>query len=157
MKLAEKYADRPTGELPMLFQRILQNTIRDWYRRQKVRSTWTTLFSSFGSKDDEDDYDILETLQAEDTSNVPVSPAAQLEQAQLLTIIEKAIEKLPGRQREAFMLRYWEELDVAETAEAMGCSEGSVKTHCSRAVHALSTMLKVQGISLESVLSRAEN
>ena len=157
MKLAEKYADRPPGELPMLFQRILQNTIRDWYRRQKVRSTWTTLFSSFGSKDDEDDYDILETLQAEDTSNVPVSPAAQLEQAQLLTIIEKAIEKLPGRQREAFMLRYWEELDVAETAEAMGCSEGSVKTHCSRAVHALSTMLKVQGISLESVLSRAEN
>ena len=156
MKLAEKYADRPAGELPMLFQRILQNTIRDWYRRQKVRSTWTTLFSSFSSKDD-DDYDILETLQAEDTSNVPVSPAAQLEQAQLLTIIEKAIEKLPGRQREAFMLRYWEELDVAETAEAMGCSEGSVKTHCSRAVHALSTMLKVQGISLESVLSRAEN
>ena len=156
MKLAEKYADRPAGELPMLFQRILQNTIRDWYRRQKVRSTWTTLFSSFSSKDD-DDYDVLETLQAEDTSNVPVSPAAQLEQAQLLTIIEKAIEKLPGRQREAFMLRYWEELDVAETAEAMGCSEGSVKTHCSRAVHALSTMLKVQGISLESVLSRAEN
>ena len=157
MKLAEKYADRPPGELPMLFQRILQNTIRDWYRRQKVRSTWTTLFSSFGSKDDDDDYDILETLQAEDTSNVPVSPAAQLEQAQLLTIIEKAIEKLPGRQREAFMLRYWEELDVAETAKAMGCSEGSVKTHCSRAVHALSTMLKIQGISLESVLNRAEN
>ena len=156
MKLAEKYADRPAGELPMLFQRILQNTIRDWYRRQKVRSTWTTLFSSFSSKDD-DDYDILETLQAEDTSNVPVSPAAQLEQAQLLTIIEKAIEKLPGRQREAFMLRYWEELDVAETAKAMGCSEGSVKTHCSRAVHALSTMLKIQGISLESVLNRAEN
>ena len=156
MKLAEKYADRPAGELPMLFQRILQNTIRDWYRRQKVRSTWTTLFSSFSSKDD-DDYDILETLQAEDTSNVPVSPAAQLEQAQLLTIIEKAIEKLPGRQREAFMLRYWEELDVAETAAAMGCSEGSVKTHCSRAVHALSVMLKVQGITLESILSRTDN
>ena len=156
MKLAEKYADRPVSELPMLFQRILQNTIRDWYRRQKVRSTWTTLFSSFSSKDD-DDYDILETLQADDTSNVPVSPAAQLEQAQLLTIIENAIEKLPGRQREAFMLRYWEELDVAETAEAMGCSEGSVKTHCSRAVHALSSMLTVQGISLESVLNRAEN
>jgi RNA polymerase sigma-70 factor (ECF subfamily) len=157
MKLAEKYADRPAGELPMLFQRILQNTIRDWFRRQKVRSTWTTLFSSFGGKDDDDDHDILETLQAEDVSNVPVSPAAQLEQAQLLAIIERSIEKLPGRQREAFMLRYWEELDVAETAAAMGCSEGSVKTHCSRAVHALSTMLKSQGISLESVLNRAEN
>ena len=98
------------------------------------------------------DYDILETLQAEDTSNVPVSPAAQLEQAQLLTIIEKAIEKLPGRQREAFMLRYWEEFDVAETAEAMGCSQGSVKTHCSRAVFALSKALRAKGITVESYL-----
>lgn len=157
MKLAEKYADRPAGELPMLFQRILQNAIRDWFRRQKVRSTWTTLFSSFGSKDDDEDFDLLETLQAADTSNIPVSPAAQMEQAQLLTIIEQAIEKLPGRQREAFMLRYWEELDVAETAAAMGCSQGSVKTHCSRAVHALSIMLKSQGISLESILSQTEN
>ncbi len=157
MKLAEKYSGRPPTEFPMLFQRILQNTIRDWYRRQKVRSTWTTLFSSFGGKDDDDDHDILETLQAEDTSNVPVSPAAQLEQAQVLSIIERSIEKLPGRQREAFMLRYWEEFDVAETAAAMGCSEGSVKTHCSRAVHALSIMLKNQGITLESVLSPTEN
>ena len=157
MKLAEKYSDRPTRELPMLFQRILQNTIRDWFRRQKVRSTWTTLFSSFGGKEDDDDHDILETLQAEDTSNIPVSPAAQLEQAQLLTIIEQSIEKLPGRQREAFMLRYWEELDVAETAAAMGCSEGSVKTHCSRAVHTLSVLLKRQGISLESIFRQTEN
>ena len=157
MKLAEKYAARPATEFPMLFQRILQNAIRDWFRRQKVRSTWTTLFSSFGGKDDDDDYDILETLQAEDTSNVPVSPASQLEQAQVLAIIERSIEKLPGRQREAFMLRYWEEFDVAETAAAMGCSEGSVKTHCSRAVHALSIMLKNQGITLESVLSPPEN
>ena len=157
MKLAEKYSGRPTREFPMLFQRILQNTIRDWFRRQKVRSTWTTLFSSFGGKEDDDDHDILETLQAEDTSNIPVSPAAQLEQAQLLTIIEQSIEKLPGRQREAFMLRYWEELDVAETAAAMGCSEGSVKTHCSRAVHTLSVLLKRQGISLESIFRQTEN
>ena len=156
LKLAEKYSGRPAEELPMLFQRILQNTIRDWFRRQKVRATWTSLFSSFGSKDD-DDHDILETLQAEDTSNIPVSPAAQLEQAQVLTIIEGAIEKLPGRQREAFMLRYWEELDVAETAAAMGCSEGSVKTHCSRAVHSLAIILKVKGITLESVLSPNPN
>ena len=157
MKLAEKYADRPSTEFPMLFQRILQNAIRDWFRRQKVRSTWTTLFSSFGGKDEDDDHDFLETLQAEDTSNIPVSPAAQLEQAQVLSIIEQSIEKLPGRQREAFMLRYWEEFDVAETAAAMGCSEGSVKTHCSRAVHALSIMLKNQGITLESVLGPTEN
>jgi RNA polymerase sigma-70 factor, ECF subfamily len=153
LKLAEKYSDRPIEELPMLFQRILQNNIRDWFRRSKVRSTWTTLFSSFGSKDDGDDeFDILETLAAEQSLNVPVAPAAQLEQSQVLKIIEESVEKLPARQREAFMLRYWEEFDVAETAEAMGCSQGSVKTHCSRAVQSLSAMLRAKGISLETHL-----
>lgn len=152
MKLAEKYSDRPPEELPMLFQRILQNTIRDWYRRQKVRSTWTSVFSSFGSGDEDDDHDILETLESEAHSNVPISPAEQLQQSQVLALIEEAIAKLPTRQREAFMLRYWEELDVAETAAAMGCSEGSVKTHCSRAVHSLSILLKAKGITLESAL-----
>ncbi len=151
MKLAEKYADRPVEELPMLFQRILQNNIRDWFRRSKVRSTWTTLFSSFGSKDEDDEYDILESLATPQTTNVPVSPADQLEQAQVLKIIEEAVEKLPGRQREAFMLRYWEEFDVAETAEAMGCSEGSVKTHCSRAVSSLSLQLGAKGITLDAL------
>ncbi len=152
LKLAEKYPDRPPEELPMLFQRILQNTIRDWFRRSKVRSTWTTLFSSFGSKDgDDDEFDILETLAADEHSNVPVSPADQLEQAQVMKIIEESVEKLPGRQREAFMLRYWEEFDVAETAEVMGCSEGSVKTHCSRAVQSLSTMLRAKGITLDAL------
>jgi RNA polymerase sigma-70 factor, ECF subfamily len=152
LRLSEKYADRPPEELPMLFQRIVQNAIRDWYRRSKVRSTWTTLFSSFGSKDDDDDdHDLLETLRAEDTSNVPVSPADQLQQVQVMAAIEAAVEKLPTRQREAFILRYWEDFDVAETAEAMGCSEGSVKTHCSRAVAALSANLRAKGISLDSI------
>lgn len=152
MKLAEKYADRPPTELPMLFQRILQNTIRDWYRRSKVRSTYTTNFSQFGSgDDDDDDRDFLETLASEVHRNVPVSPQAQMEQSQVLSAIEEAVARLPGRQREAFMLRYWEELDVAETAEAMGCSEGSVKTHCSRAVHALSLMLQAKGITIDNI------
>jgi len=147
LKLAEKYSAKPAGELPMLFHRILQNTIRDYFRRQKVRSTWTSLFSAFGSQDD-DDSDLLETLATEDTSNIPASPAAQFEQAQLLEIIQEAIEGLPTRQRQAFMLRYWEEYNVNETALAMGCSEGSVKTHCSRAVHALALSLKAKGITL---------
>jgi RNA polymerase sigma-70 factor (ECF subfamily) len=107
LKLAEKYTANPLDELPMLFQRILQNTIRDWYRRSKVRSTWTTLFSSFGSKDEDEDYDILESIAADETNNVPVSPARQYEQAQVLKLIEEAVTKLPARQREAFMLRYW--------------------------------------------------
>ena len=149
LKLAEKYADKPIAELPMLFQRILQNTIHDHFRRQKVRSAWTTLFSSFGQKDSkDDDFDLLETLPAKSDSNATADPAQQAEQGQTVGLIEQALARLPARQREAFLLRYWEELDVAETAAAMGCSEGSVKTHCSRAVHALAEMLKAKGISL---------
>ena len=148
MKLAEKYAQRPPEELPLLFQRILQNTIRDHFRRSKVRSTWTTLLSNFGVGGDDDDVDPLDTLEVEDLANVPASPAAQLEQAQVMAAIEEAVKGLPERQREAFMLRYWEELDVSETAKVMGCSEGSVKTHCSRATHALAKVLKAKGITL---------
>ncbi len=147
MKLAEKYGDHPPTELPMLFQRILQNTIRDFYRRSKVRSLWTSLFSSFSHSDDED-FDPLETISGESGSYSPQTPDDQLQQTQLLAIIEKEIESLPARQREAFLLRYWEDMDVAETASAMGCSEGSVKTHCSRANHSLAAALKARGITL---------
>ena len=149
LKLTESYAAKPIGELPMLFQRILQNTIHDHFRRQKVRSTWTTLLSALGHKDDkDDDYDPLETLQSRTDSNIAADPAANAEQSQIVRAVEQALSRLPARQREAFLLRYWEELDVAETAAAMGCSEGSVKTHCSRAVHALAEMLKARGITL---------
>ncbi len=144
MKLAEKYGNNPATEFPMLFQRILQNTMRDFWRRQKVRNLWTTLLSSFGSHaDDNEDRDPLETIDVEDDS---AEPSAQLARNQTIRLIENALEKLPGRQREAFVLRYWEEMDVAETAKIMGCSDGSVKTHCSRAVRALATELKKQGL-----------
>lgn len=142
LKLADKYASKPVEEYPMLFQRILQNTMRDYWRRQKVRNLWTTLFSSFRQSEDED-YDPLETIEVESADS---NPADQLERSQIMALIEKALAKLPLRQREAFVLRYWEELDVAETASVMGCSEGSVKTHCSRAVSALSTLLEQAGI-----------
>jgi|SRR4051812_29183058 RNA polymerase sigma-70 factor (ECF subfamily) len=148
MRLAEKYADKPTAELPMLFQRILQNAIRDHFRRGKVRSTWTTLLSNLGFRDDGEESDPLDTMELEDDGNVPTSPAEQLEQSQVMAAIEKAVQGLPERQREAFMLRYWEELDVSETAKVMGCSEGSVKTHCSRATHALAKILRSKGITL---------
>jgi RNA polymerase sigma-70 factor, ECF subfamily len=149
LKLTENYAERPIAELPMLFQRILQNTIHDHFRRQKVRSTWTTVLSALGHKDErDDDYDPLETLQARTDTNVSSDPAENAEQSQVVRLIEQALSRLPARQREAFLLRYWEELDVAETAAVMGCSEGSVKTHCSRAVHALAEMLKARGVSL---------
>lgn len=151
MKLALKYASKPTDELPLLFQRILQNTIRDYYRRQKIRSLWTTLFSAFTPNDQnksQEDFDILETLQIKPESNFAKEPDAQLERLQLIGLIEKAMEILPARQREAFILRYWEEMSLAETAIIMKCSEGSVKTHCSRAVHALATILKEKGVEL---------
>lgn len=148
MKLAEKYADRPAAEMPLLFQRILQNGIRDHYRRSKVRSTWTTLLSNLGLGGEDEDSDPLETLEVDEHSNVPASPAERLEQSQVMAAIEQAVQGLPERQRQAFMLRYWEELDVSETAKAMGCSEGSVKTHCSRATHALAKVLRSKGITL---------
>jgi RNA polymerase sigma-70 factor (ECF subfamily) len=147
LKLAEKYGDKPVAELPMLFQRILQNTIRDFYRRQKVRSMWTTLMSSLIPQHDEGDYDPMDTLQDADNNSQSARPDASLEQSQLLVIIETALGKLPARQREAFLLRYWEDMDTAETAAAMGCSEGSVKTHCSRATHALAAALRAQGVT----------
>jgi len=147
LKLAEKYPDRPVSEYPMLFQRILQNTMRDFWRRQKTRNLWTTLFSSFGSNDeDDDDRDPLEILSSEDTQD---TPDTQVERSQTIAIIENALQALPARQREAFVLRYWEDMDVAETAAAMGCSQGSVKTHCSRAVRALAVILEKNGISKE--------
>jgi RNA polymerase sigma-70 factor (ECF subfamily) len=149
LKLAEKYGDKPADEFPMLFQRILQNTIRDFYRRQKVRSFWTTLFSSLHPHHDGEDYDPLDTLQDKNNHTQPQEPESALEQAQLFALIEEALIELPARQREAFLLRYWEDLDTAETAAAMGCSEGSVKTHCSRATHALAVKLSEKGVALK--------
>lgn len=148
IKLAEKYGDRPVSELPMLFQRILQNTISDFFRREKVRNTWVSLFSSMSMNQDGDDFDVLEVYQGDENREIVESSADKLERAEILTIIEEEIEKLPVRQREAFLMRYWNDMDVAETAEAMNCSVGSVKTHCSRATHALAKALKARGVEL---------
>lgn len=149
IKLAEKYGDRPAAELPLVFTRILQNRIHDWFRRQKVRNTWVTLFSNMGSKSNEsDDFDPLESLSAPDDSVIHQDGAQKLEQSQLLQALESEISKLPVRQREAFLMRYWDELSITETAKAMSCSEGSVKTHCSRATQALAKALKLKGITL---------
>jgi RNA polymerase sigma factor (sigma-70 family) len=149
IKLAEKYGDKPASELPMLFQRILQTTILDYFRREKVRNTWVSLFSGLGRREGEDeDFDILGSLESEEGSAAAESSMDQVERAQTLRLIEAEIQKLPSRQREAFLMRYWQDMDVAETAAAMGCSEGSVKTHCSRATHTLADALRAKGIKL---------
>jgi RNA polymerase sigma-70 factor (ECF subfamily) len=149
IKLSEKYGDKPVAELPLLFQRILQNTIHDYFRREKVRNTWVSLFSGMtGDSEDPENFDILETFESEEGSEAAESSADKVERDQVLAVIEEEIQKLPARQREAFLMRYWQDMDVAQTAAAMGCSEGSVKTHCSRATHTLAQALRAKGITL---------
>jgi len=147
IRLAEKYADRPAAELPLLFQRILSNATMDWFRRQKVKNQVVRNFSEYEAGGEDSEFDILETLEALGGPLQSESAAESVSRAQILQTIEAEVALLPARQREAFLLRYWEELDVAETAASMGCSEGSVKTHCSRAVHALAKALKAKGIT----------
>ncbi len=131
IKLARNYLSRPENEWTPLFYRILQNGIRDWHRRQKVRNRVMVWFGR-GRRDDAD-YDVI----AEAPDPAGRSPDEELANQQAMGELERAVAALPTRQREAFMLRTFEGLDVAGTATAMGVSEGSVKTHYSRAVHSL--------------------
>lgn len=147
IRLVEKYGTRPAAELPLIFQRILFNATMDWFRRQKVRSSVFQNLSDFDTADGGTEFDLLESLRTMEGSLGAESAADTVARTQVLAMIEGAIEALPARQREAFLLRYWEEFDVAETACAMGCSEGSVKTHCSRAVRALAKALGAKGIT----------
>lgn len=145
MRLAEKYGDRPAPELPLLFQRILQNAIRDFYRRSRTRMEHSIQFSAL-EQDGDEQVDLLETLEIDEELNPFATPSEALLQSETLILLEDALQSLPPRQREAFLLRYWEGLDIAETAAAMGCSEGSVKTHCSRAANSLAAALTAKGI-----------
>ena len=149
IKLSQHYGDKPASELPLLFQRILSNSTLDWFRRQKTRNALFTNIGDLEYRDGEDDgFDWLSVHEAEAEQDTEQSAQDATERAQVLQSIEKEIQELPARQREAFLLRYWEEMDVAETAAAMGCSEGSVKTHCFRAIQTLSKALKAKGIAL---------
>jgi RNA polymerase sigma-70 factor (ECF subfamily) len=130
IKLARNYADRPGDEWTPLFYRILQNRIRDWQRRQMVRNR---VMVFFGRGSEDDDYDPI--AAAPDPAGR--TPDEELQSHEAMVSLEVAIGELPARQREAFMLRTFEGMGVSGTASAMGCSEGSVKTHYSRAVHSL--------------------
>jgi RNA polymerase sigma-70 factor (ECF subfamily) len=130
IKFACNYAGRPDAEWTPLFYRILQNRIRDWQRRQAVKNKVMVFFERGTG---EDDYDPI--AAAPDTAGR--SPDQELQNEEVMEGLQGALVALSGRQREAFMLRMFEGLNVAGTAVAMGCSEGSVKTHYSRAVHSL--------------------
>lgn len=149
LKLVERYAGQPAEEWPLLFQRILQNAIRDYYRRSKVRNLWVGLLSALHLRQGEDDDaepDPLDTLVVEPGCEALQQPDVQWGRRQMLALLEDGLAHLPLRQRQAFLLRYLEEMDVADTAAAMGCSEGSVKTHCSRACHSLADWLRERGV-----------
>lgn len=133
IQLSRRYAARPSAEWKPLFYRCLQNRIRDWHRRQAVRRR---LFWVPRSGPDADE----PTVDAPDPSAADGADTLQREQA--LHRLETALRALPARQREVFELRIWEGLDVADTALAMGCGEGSVKTHLSRALTRLRSELE---------------
>jgi len=138
IRLVRRYASRPSAEWPPLFYRILQNRIRDIQRRRAVRSR---VLSFFGGTASEEEFDPI----AEAPAPRADEPLERVTVGSAMQAIEKALATLPVRQREAFMLRNFEGLDVAQTAVAMGCTEGSVKTHYSRAVHRLREMLAEHG------------
>jgi RNA polymerase sigma-70 factor (ECF subfamily) len=127
------YAGKPAAEWPPLFYRVLDSRLNDWHRRQRVRTRWIDRFD----RDDADAPDALD--QAQDPADP--GPLLRLAGSQAAQALDAALAALPLRQRQAFLLRIWEGLDVAATAAAMRCSEGSVKTHLSRALAALRRML----------------
>jgi len=135
LQLVRSYANRGEQEWGPLFHTILQSRISDWRRRAKVRNR---LRVWFGGNERDDDSDPLQNM----VDNRSPDPPGQLRDKQAMAVLEAAIHKLPPRQQQAFMLRVWEGLDIAQTARAMKCSEGSVKTHYSRAVHALREKLE---------------
>ncbi len=127
-KLVEKYSDRDREEWGPLFHTILQSRIKDWHRRNSIKKKLGLFWS--GNSDGNNAMEDRVDPSAFD-------PARMLEGEQVIERLETAIGSLPLRQQQAFLLRYWEEYDVSQTAMIMGCSEGSVKTHCSRALAVL--------------------
>lgn len=135
LRLVQHYSSRDETEWGPLFHTILQHRIRDWYRRTRVRNRWRQWLRR--REDDDEQPDFLESVP--DASQP--SSEAQLAMKRATVALEQALRTLPFRQQQVFLLRAWEELDVAQTAKAMGCSQGSVKTHYFRAVHTLRKLL----------------
>lgn len=141
MKLVEKYADKPADELKPLFYTILQNQTKNHFRKQAQISKWFFWQKSAYDMDDEDDV-VSQTIEQGIEQE---TPELLLSQQQLSSSLLDALQALPVKQQQCFLLRSWEGLSVKETAKAMGCSEGSVKTHMSRASHKLTAIINQQG------------
>ncbi len=135
IQLARRYATRPSSEWAPLFYRILNNKVLDWQRRRTVRNRVL-----FWQDDKSDDEGFSPADRVADTSQ-PSAPDL-LQQGEAMAKLEQALRELPERQRQAFTLRIWEGLSVDDTAKAMGCSDGSVKTHLFRALATLRGQLE---------------
>ena len=146
IKLAEKYSQQPPTEWPMLFQRILSNTTLDWFRRRKVRDSWVKNFSDLVPTESDDTSDETDSITRYIAHLSEDDGFASLNQYQTAQILDEEIKKLTSRQREAFILRYWDECDWAQIAEIMDCSQASAKTHCHRAIQTLAKSLRSKGI-----------
>jgi len=138
LSLAKNYSHKSEADWGPLFHRILQSKIRDWYRRSRTRNSVFSWLHKAHDDDENDSYDPIQ--QAAD--NVSSKPDSSANNEHLLGVTQQAIRQLPLRQQQAFLLRAWEGFDVRETAKAMGCSQGSVKTHYSRAIRALKQTLE---------------
>jgi RNA polymerase sigma-70 factor (ECF subfamily) len=136
LQLSRAYANRPADEWRPLFYRILENRIRDMQRRRSVRARVMSWLPSHRDEDDDEGIDLIAQAPSD-----AVTPARRLELDEAMQALDSALQQLPNRQRQAFMLRNLEGMDVAEVASAMGCSEGSVKTHHFRALKALRARL----------------
>lgn len=131
LAMVKSYAQRPAEEWKPLFYRILQNRVRDMQRRRSVRGRLMAWVPAGTDADDEVFDPLAQAASAE------LQPMGRLEVDQAIGALQEALADLPERQRQAFMLRNFEDLDVAQTALAMGCSDGSVKTHYFRALQML--------------------
>lgn len=140
MKLVTKYSNKKSHEWPPLFYRIMQSRINDWHRRQKVRNRWRSWLGKDKSPKQEDE---SRDSPLENKSNEnDLLPEDNINSFEFSEKIEQAVSALPIRQQQAFLLRAWEEMSTAETANIMQCSEGSVKTHYSRALTSLRESLE---------------
>ncbi len=131
-KLVQKYSGYPEEQWGALFHTILHSRINDWHRRQKVRNRWRVFFLFA-----DDEKEAESPLEEQVAQTLFLEPESQLLQDELNVVIQAAVATLPLRQQQALLLRAWEGYDIAQTAKIMNCSQGSVKTHYSRAIHSL--------------------
>jgi RNA polymerase sigma-70 factor (ECF subfamily) len=136
MQLTSKYANKPADEWAPLFYRILNNRIMDFHRKNTTQSRWRVWFSNYD--DDDEGYDLVQLVVSDE-----LDPADVADLDDSIERVSHLIEQLSPRQRQVFLLRAWEGMDLAETAKIMKCSQGSVKTHYSRAIHYLREHLEV--------------